>query len=73
MLLYKNNTRFKALVTVLVQSTENPAEALAIGAKVAPKKLPAEPGAVDWEVAPGESIVLLNNTTATVLGVRNAP
>ena len=32
MLLYKNNTRFKALVTVLVQSTENPAEALAIGA-----------------------------------------
>lgn len=43
MLLYKNNTRFKALVTVLVQSTENPAEALAIGAKVAPKKLPAEP------------------------------
>lgn len=73
MLLYQNNTRFKALVTLQVQSTENPAEALSIGGKLA-KKIAAQPGSViDWEVAPGDGITLLNNTAATIVGVRNAP
>ena len=72
MYLYKNNTRYRAIVTVQVQSTENPKKALQIGSK-APLVCEAELGFTDCDVGPGESIVLINNTQATIVTIRNAP
>jgi len=72
MYFYKNNSRYRSIVTILVQVTENAKEALEIGNK-APKKCAAELGYTDYDVAPGESIVLLNNTVATISGIRNTP
>lgn len=72
MYLYKNNTRFRAIVTVLVESTENAKEALQIGKKTL-VKCEAEPGYTDCDVGPGEAITLLNNTIASIAAIRNAP
>jgi len=72
MSLYKNSTRFRAIVTVLLESTENKKKALKIGKK-APVECPAEIGYNDCDVGPGESIELINNTVATISGIRNAP
>ena len=72
MYLYKNTTRYRAIVTVQVQSTENPKKALQIGSK-APQACEAELGFTDCDVGPGESIVPINNTQATIVGIRNAP
>jgi len=72
MYFYKNSTRYRAIVTILVQSTENSKEALEVGKK-APRKCAAESGYTDCDVGPGETIVLLNNTVATISGIRNAP
>lgn len=69
--LYRNNTRFRAIVTVLVESTENKMKALKIGKK-APVDCPVELGYNDCDVGPGESIELIN-TIATISGIRNAP
>lgn len=72
MYFYRNSTRYRAIVTILVQSTENSKEAMEVGKK-APRKCATEPGYTDLDVGPGESIVLLNNTQATITAIRNAP
>ncbi len=53
MVLYKNNTRYRSIVTDQVQSTENPKKALQIGSK-APQACEAELGFTDCDVGPGE-------------------
>lgn len=72
MYLYKNNTRFRAIVTILVESTENKQKALKVGNK-SHIECAAEPGYNDCDVGPGESIELINNTVAIVSAIRNAP
>ncbi|MCB9705163.1 MAG: hypothetical protein H6711_25025 [Myxococcales bacterium] len=42
-------------------------------AQVVVKEMGGDPRSGDWEVAPGDGITLLNNTAATIVGVRNAP
>lgn len=72
MIIYKNQTRFPAIVTVKVESTEDAKEALDVGSEDFYRKYPADKGYHDILVDAGSELRALNNTNASVLGVRNA-
>jgi hypothetical protein len=70
MLIYTNHTRFSAIVTVRIESTDKPDEALHVGQDPLFRKQKADKGWHDLQVDAGMSIEAINNTIATVLGVR---
>lgn len=72
MAFYTNNTRHAAIITLLIQSTADQKSSLLLGAK-SQKTLAAGIGHHDFEVGPGESITLNNDTLATMVSIRSAP
>lgn len=67
---YTNHTRFPAIVTIQIESTNEPGAALQIGQDPIYAKHKADKGCHDFQVDPGMTIEALNGTVATVLGVR---
>jgi len=70
MALYTNHSRLCAIVTVNLQSTENPGKALQKGLNSVFEDLNLEVGYHDIIVEPAHSLVLGPNTVATIVGVR---
>lgn len=70
MAFYTNRTRHNAIVTVHVQSTNDPEGSIEKGNKLAFTKLQADVGYHDLLVEPGQELKLGDNTTATLIGVR---
>lgn len=73
MLIYANRTRFPAIVTVRVESTDAPKDALVVTLDGVTTKLEATPASYDLLVNPGEELESGANTVATFLGSRCAP
>jgi hypothetical protein len=73
MLLYVNRTQYPAIVTLNVTDVANTNEAIQVGPSKTSAKLAAEKGVVDLLVAPGYSVVPLEGTVASVIGIRNCP
>lgn len=70
MALYTNHSRYSAIVTVQVQSTQNPSGSIEKGAKSSFVKLTADVGYHDFVVEPEQQLKLGENTTATLVAVR---
>ncbi len=70
---YTNKTRFSAIITLSVDSTDNPQSALELGANEIFEKHFATVGHYDIVVEPGQEIRAGNNTVITFLGARTAP
>ncbi|MBK7826489.1 hypothetical protein [Nannocystis sp.] len=71
MALYTNHSRHTSIVTVNIQSTANAQESLEQGAKLNFEKLKADVGFHDLVVDPGQELKVINDTVATVIGVRS--
>lgn len=68
--IYTNHTRFSAIVTLRIESTNQPEAALEIGQAPLYDKQQADKGWHDFQVGPGMSIEAINGTVAIVQGVR---
>lgn len=73
MLLYRNRTRYNAIVTVKIESTDKPEAAFKLGTDNLLQEIEGKPGVEDLEIAPGKELHLTNNTVATILSSRNSP
>lgn len=71
--LYTNQTRFPSIVTVKIEVTGQPLEAVLIGAKDFLEKFSAKVGYYDFLVDGGKELHLGENTMGAVVGVRCAP
>lgn len=71
MTIYTNHTRFGAIVTIEIDTTENPEAALEIGQKDYYEKAPGAKGAHDYFVDAGKEIRSSNNTVAKFISSRN--
>jgi hypothetical protein len=72
MLLYANRTRFSAIVTIKIESTDNPSSSVLTGAGEMLEKTAAEIGFNDFLVDGGRELHLSENTVATLFAVRSA-
>ena len=70
MAFYTNQTRHNAIVTVHIQSTNDPDKSIEKGSKEAFAEVKADVGYHDLFVEPGLELKLGANTTATLIGVR---
>ncbi|MEI2613613.1 MAG: hypothetical protein V9G21_00855 [Methylotenera sp.] len=73
MLLYTNHTRFAAIVTVKIESSQKPSEAIMIGSEAFLEKITAKLGHWDFFVDGGQELHLGENTVATLMSVRSVP
>lgn len=72
---YFNSTRIAAIVTLKIESVEDPNVALVIAEheeKDVLAPIAAKPGYLDVEVAPGKELRVKGNTVVTFVGVRSA-
>lgn len=72
MTIYTNHTRFGAIVTIEIDTAENPETALEIGRNEYYEKTPGSKGVHDYFVDTGKEIRTANNTVAKFVAVRNA-
>lgn len=73
MLLYANRTRFSAIVTIKIESTDNPGGSIFTGGPgELPEKTAAKVGFNDFLVDGGRELHLSENTVATLFAVRSA-
>jgi hypothetical protein len=70
--LYTNRTRFPAIVTVKIEVTGQPLEAVLIGETEFFENFSAKVGYFDFLVDGGKELHLGENTVGTVVGVRCA-
>lgn len=70
---YTNKTRFAAIITISVDSTNAPQAALELGANEVYEKYPATVGHYDILVEPGKELRPGETTVITFLGARTAP
>ena len=70
MAFYTNQTRQNVIVTLQIQSTNDPPAAVAKGTKDAFQNVKADVGYHDLLVEAGLELRLGNNTTATLIGTR---
>lgn len=73
MLLYTNRTQSRAIVTIKVESAEDPAAAVMIGTEEFYETFGGKIGYFDLVVDSGKELHLLKNTVATFVAVRSAP
>lgn len=71
MTIYTNHTRFAAIVTIEIDTAENPDAALEIGQSDYYEKVPGSKGVHDYFVDAGKEIRIVNNTVATFVAVRS--
>jgi len=71
MAIYTNHSRHGSIVTINIQSTANADASLEKGAKANFEKLKADVGCHDLVVEPGQELKVINETVATVIGVRS--
>lgn len=71
MTIYTNHTRFGAIVTIEIDTAENPEAALEIGLKDYHEQVPGSKGIHDYFVDAGKEIRTANNTTAKFISSRN--
>ena len=71
MVIYTNHTRHSAIVTIKVESTENPEAALEIGEPDAFKTFPGAAGVHDYIVDGGKELRTVGQTTASFVSVRS--
>lgn len=72
MAFYSNHSRHSAIVTIHIQSTDNPEKSFQKGVEGVSEHVKADVGYHDFIVEPGQSLTLGENTTAALLGVRGA-
>lgn len=70
MIIYTNNTKYPAIVTIKVESTDKPSESLEIGSGDLHVKSAADVGVHDFVVDGGKQLRTANNTSASFLAVR---
>lgn len=70
MALYTNHSRHSAIVTVQIQSTQNPNGSLERGVKDSFVKLTADVGYHDFVIEPEQQLKLGENSTALLIAVR---
>lgn len=73
MLLYRNHTRFPAIVTVKVDAVDELKPALKIGADEVFEEVKAAAGHHDVLVGPGKELHTLNNVQGIFVAARSAP
>lgn len=73
MLLYTNKTRFDAIVTLKIESTETPEAAVKVGTEVYFENFGAKSGYLDVKVEGGQELHLSEKTIASLITVRSAP
>ena len=71
MLLYTNHTRFGAIVTIQISTTDVPEAALEIGQGSYYEQASGSKGVHDYFVDAGKELRTVGNTTASFLGARN--
>ena len=71
MTIYTNHTRFGAIVTIEIDTAENPEAALEIGQNDYYEKAPGSKGVHDYFVDAGKEIRNANNTSAKFIAARN--
>lgn len=69
--LYTNLSQSSAIVTIKIESSDDPAAAIMIGTEQFYEKLGGKPGYYDVVVGRGKELHLLNNTVATLIAVRS--
>ena len=69
---YSNHSKSAAIVTLKLESTDNPKAALMIGSEAFLEKHEGAPGYLDIIVESGKELHLTNNTVATFVSVRSA-
>ncbi len=72
-IVYHNQTRRDAVVTIRVESVADSKKALKIGAVSAMKDISAEVGVHDLVVGPDQVLELSEGVTATFLAARGSP
>lgn len=72
MAIYTNHTRHSAIVTLKIDATDKPNEAIEIGEPDAYKKHPGDPGVHDYIVDGGKTLRTAGQTTASFVAVRSA-
>ena len=72
MLFYSNRSKFAAIVTVKLESTDDPKAALMIGSEAFFENHEGAPGSLDVIVESGKDLHLINKTVATFVSVRSA-
>lgn len=72
MLIYANRTRFPAIVTVRVESTDNPKDALSVSSDGVADKVAATPACYDLLVSPGSELSSGANTVVVFINSRCA-
>ena len=70
---YKNSTRFNAIVTIRVVATLDAKKTLAVGYASAMKDVEADVGVHDMVVGPGEKIEKKDGTDAEFVASRSLP
>ncbi len=73
MLLYTNLTQYRAIVTINVETTEDPAAALMIGTKEFYEKFGRKSGYFDLVVDSGKELHLITNRSSSHLHRRSYP
>lgn len=73
MLLYTNRTRFPAIVTVLIESTNDGSSSLIVGTETFYEKIAGKTGLFDILVDSGQELHSGEGTNASVFAVRCAP
>lgn len=70
MAFYTNQSPHSAILTIQIQSTNNPQGSIEKGSKTTFSKITADVGYHDLLVEPGQELKLGDNTTATLISVR---
>lgn len=73
MLLYVNRTRFPAIVTVRIESTDNPKDALSVSLDGVSDNLESLPACYDILVNPDQEVTAGFGTVAVIVATRNCP
>lgn len=73
MLFYSNRTKHRAILTIKIESTEDPAAAFMVGNDEFFEKDGVKLGYIDVIVESGKEFHLIGNTIATFVAVRTAP
>ncbi len=68
---YTNHTRFSAIVTINIDSTNDPASAIRLSASDLVDKFAADVGTHDFLVEPGKTLSIGDGTAASLIGVRS--
>jgi precorrin-6B methylase 2 len=71
MVIYTNHTRFGAIVTIQIDTSDAPEAALEIGQADYYEKVPGSKGVHDYFVDAGKELRTANNTIANFVTVRN--